>query len=281
MSFERGGKRLNGGSKKASRLITNMTAITPPVLLVALVVFASCSTLVEEAIASPDIIYSDSQDGWVNSLGFLDSTTIYIFTGDTVANYYFQGFVKFGLSGISGTVSSARLYLYVYQSSVDGTLDTTDPLQPPDGLGDCLARHIADYGTLDISDLDAPSIGNDPGVLLTDALPGPNVGYLSIDVTTAMQDDINNGRSFSSFMIKMFTDTDDNDDEEGWWFYTSEQTGISEDPYIEYALGPAPRPVGGVLTPVNKLDLLAPYLALICLVGAVTIAVAAERKRRA
>ena len=40
------------------------------------------------------------------------------------------------------------------------------------------------------------------------------------------------------------------------------------------------RAVGGVLTPTNKLDVLAPYLALIGLVGAVTAAVAI-RKRKA
>ena len=40
-------------------------------------------------------------------------------------------------------------------------------------------------------------------------------------------------------------------------------------------------PVGGVFTPVNKLAILAPYLALIGLLGAVTVAVAAKRKRTA
>ena len=40
------------------------------------------------------------------------------------------------------------------------------------------------------------------------------------------------------------------------------------------------RAVGGVLVPVNKLTVLAPYLALISLVGAVTVAVAATRRRK-
>jgi len=39
-----------------------------------------------------------------------------------------------------------------------------------------------------------------------------------------------------------------------------------------------PRPVGGVLTPTNKLEVLAPYLALIGLVGAVTVVVAMRRR---
>jgi len=40
----------------------------------------------------------------------------------------------------------------------------------------------------------------------------------------------------------------------------------------------APRPVGGVLVPVNKLVLLSPYLAILGLVGAVTVAVAIQRR---
>jgi len=40
-------------------------------------------------------------------------------------------------------------------------------------------------------------------------------------------------------------------------------------------------PVGGVFTPVNKLAILAPYLALIGLLGAVTVAVVTKRRRKA
>jgi len=43
---------------------------------------------------------------------------------------------------------------------------------------------------------------------------------------------------------------------------------------------PPPAPVGGVLVPVNKLDLLAPYLALVGLVGAVSTVFAIRKKRK-
>jgi len=42
----------------------------------------------------------------------------------------------------------------------------------------------------------------------------------------------------------------------------------------------APTPVGGIAVPANKLAILAPYLALVGLVGAVTAAVAIQRKRK-
>jgi len=49
---------------------------------------------------------------------------------------------------------------------------------------------------------------------------------------------------------------------------------------IRVVIEPTARPVGGILTPVNKLDILAPYLALLGLVGAVTVAVATTRRRK-
>lgn len=41
----------------------------------------------------------------------------------------------------------------------------------------------------------------------------------------------------------------------------------------------APRPVGGVVTPTNKLEILTPYLALVGLVAVVTTAIVAKRSR--
>jgi len=43
---------------------------------------------------------------------------------------------------------------------------------------------------------------------------------------------------------------------------------------------PPPKPVGGYAVPVNKLAILSPYLALLGLFGAVTLAVAARRRRK-
>jgi len=43
---------------------------------------------------------------------------------------------------------------------------------------------------------------------------------------------------------------------------------------------PTPRPVGGTVLPANKVAILAPYLALVGLVGAVTVAFAVKRRRK-
>jgi len=54
-----------------------------------------------------------------------------------------------------------------------------------------------------------------------------------------------------------------------------------EDLMIRAVVEPAFAPVGGVLIPVNKLTILAPYLALVGLIGAVTAAVGLIRRRKA
>jgi hypothetical protein len=183
-------------------------------------------------------VYSDSSDGWTYSWGGGSHSDTVLTVGDDITNNYGRSFVKFSLSGISGTLSFARLYLYVFQSIVDGIGYASGSLPNP-RLGDCQVIHIDDYGTLDGSDFNAPSIGNDPGVLISGTAT-PNVGYVSIDVTAAMQDDIYDGRTFSSFMIKLATDTDSDGKLDNWYFYASEQSGIDKDPYIGYFLAPTP-----------------------------------------
>jgi len=255
-------------------------------LLVMSIVLASCS--LPDANASPGIIFSDPSDGAVNDSGYGFGTGQSIGVGDGAGDFFMRGFVKFSLAGISGTLVSATLKMYVRSSHKDGTgygpgYAITSPLANP-GLGDLSVIHIDDYGIIEgltppqgLVVFNSPSIGNDPGVLIPGAGAGstPDVGYISIDVKAAMQDDISHGRSFTTFMLKLATGTDNDHEQDTWELRASEAGG--EGPYIEYSL---PTPVGGVAIPVNKLAILAPYLALVGLVGAVTVAVATTRRRK-
>ena len=223
--------------------------------------------------ASPDIVYSDLSDGYVESGGFAFDLVDDMRTGDKENNQYRQSFVKFSLAGITG-VDAATLYIYVQTSWRDSVEDNTSPLANP-GLGDCVVRHIGDYGTLDFGDLDSSSIGNDPGVLIGGS-GTPNVGYVSIDVTAAMQDDIANGRAFSTFMIRLTTNTDSDSQWDEWIFRTSNNGDTDQDPYIDYTAAYA---VGGYYAPVNNFAVLLPYFALVssaCIVSAILV----TRKRR-
>jgi len=250
--------------------MTKLAKFILPTLLIAVFLIVPTISSVK---ASPDIVFSDAQDGDVRDDGLVTANAISFSVGDQVDDYYRRGFVKFSLAGLSSTVASATLNIAVVSSVTNDVPDNTDPLNNI-GLGDLQVLHINDYGTLDASDFAAASIGNDPGVLIGSSAT-PNVGYVSVDVTAAMQDDINNGRSFTSYLLKMATDTD-NDDLMDMWELDASEAGVLSAPYIEYTL--SARAVGGILTPVNKLTILAPYLALLGLVGAVTVAVAVQRR---
>jgi len=61
--------------------------------------------------------------------------------------------------------------------------------------------------------------------------------------------------------------------------YLEEGGGITPD-LLSATVHQSSRPVGGILTTANKLAILSPYLALLGLVGAVTLAVATVRRRK-
>jgi hypothetical protein len=226
------------------------------------------------AVKAGFIIYGDPADGVVTSGGGINSSNGAFWLGDEASppNAVLRSLVKFSLAGVSGQLGSATLKLYVESSNLDGGSDVISPLDNI-GLGDTLVVHIDDFGTLDTSDFNAVSIGNDPGILIS-STTNPNVGYISIDVTSAIQADLDNGRAFTSFMIKMSVDTDGDGQVDRWFFSATERAGIDQDPIIEYELPP----VGGIVTPINKLEILAPYLALAGLIAAVSVAIIRRRK---
>jgi hypothetical protein len=244
-----------------------------PILLTIVLAFS----IMPQISAVTNIIYSDLSDGYITSDDAAFSSASQMWIGDIYLNRYRQGFVKFSLAGIT-TVDTATLYIKLDRSYHDGSEDETSPLTNP-GLGDCVIRHIDDYGTLDLGDLNAPSIGNDPGVLISGSATPNAESYISIDVTAAMQDDIANGRSFSTFMIKLSTNTDGDGNFDEWVFYASNAEGTDQDPYIEYE-GERGNPVGGIYAPNDKLSILTPYIALVGLIGAISTVFVFRRWRK-
>ena len=242
-------------------------------ILIALIIIGLSNPVTK----AESIIFGDPADGTVTSNGGTNSVGGNFFLGDEASppNTVLRGFVKFSLAGVSGQLDSATLRLYIEFSILDGGFDTVSPVDNI-GLGDTLVVHIDDFGTLFPSDFNAPSIGNDPGILFS-STTNPNVGYISIDVTSAMQDDIDNGRDFTSFMIKMSIDTDGDSLIDEWFFSATENTGTDQDPVIEYEYEFAP--VGGHAMPINKIVILTPYLALAGLIVAVSAIFVIKRRR--
>lgn len=224
MFFEKEAKRLCASARRASK----------PILLMVLIAFVSFSMLVPVAKALLPRIYSDLSDGMVTQSYGANPSANYMIVGDDPQNRPTRSFVKFSLSGISGPISFARLWVWVGSSFHNGvSWSGIGPLTNP-GLGDCRVIHIDDYDVLAFSSFSLPSIGNDPGVLLSSSATPADQGYVYIDVTAAMQDDLINGRSWSTFRIQLDTSTDNDNLEDSWYFYTS-NNGTNM-PYIEYNL---------------------------------------------
>jgi hypothetical protein len=269
--------------------MTRPYEFTLPIILIVLILLADYPVKLPVVNASPDIVFSDVEDGLVYDYGSIYTGGIW--AGDETGTSVIRGFVKFDLSGIplGHMITSATLNLYLYASRNDDVYDAASPLTNPDSsgpsIGPCRVFHILDYGTLSVDDFNPTLLSNHPGILL-DTTVTPSFGYVSIDVTAAMQDDVANGRAFSAFMIRMTTEPDGNTIRDRWEFWSMERTGTDEDPYIEYSTrrsGTIPNlpstVVGGIQIPVNNLMVLLPYFALlssICVISAILVA----RKKR-
>ncbi|MCS6767307.1 MAG: hypothetical protein NZ517_01020 [Candidatus Nitrosocaldus sp.] len=154
--------------------------------------------------------------------------------GDIILTEY-RSFIKFPISSLHGkSLASAVLKLTIERSIVNNTHDPSPPFNNP-GLGNTLVIHINDYGTLDVSDFNSPSIGNDPGVLIPASVDPSNP--VSVSVKNAMQDDINNLRSFTTYMVRTANGTDGDTRRDRWEFYTRNHS-VANAPKIEYTLAP-------------------------------------------
>ncbi|KON27061.1 hypothetical protein AC481_05780, partial [miscellaneous Crenarchaeota group archaeon SMTZ-80] len=81
-------------------------------------------------------------------------------------------------------------------------------------------------------------------------------------------------------LIRLATNTDSDAKADVWGFRASEHTGTDQDPFVEYELAPE-NPVGGIYTSNDKFNILAPYIALVGLIGAISTIIVIVKKFRA
>ena len=170
--------------------------------------------------------------------------------GDTTApNFGRRAVVKFNLAPLAGkTLAAARLKLTILQSRRNdaGTgaasetclteIDREAPFLNP-GLGNVNVVHIADYGTPDPTDYHSPSLGNDPGMLIS--VENPAVpGVLFVDVTNAMLQAIKLGAESVAFRIQAAIETDGDGCNDVFFFGASELSASDSRPVIQYAVAP-------------------------------------------
>ena len=111
---------------------------------------------------------------------------------------------------------------------------------------------------------------------LGDKHKGDRIIFKSLNDMEKAYGDIDNGRDFTSYMIKMSTDTDGDSQIDEWFFSAADNTGTDQDPIIEYTIV---GPVGGVASPVNKFDIIAPYVALAGLIAVASTLFIIKRRK--
>jgi len=132
-------------------------------------------------------IYSDTSDGIIQDyFGAMDLTTGTGSIEINTDNYENRAYQKFNISSISGTVTSARYYVYKTGGSTPYSINL-------------IVDHIPDYGILDGSEFYAAPYASNIGTMHT---PGSS-GYGSIDVTSYINSDRTNSRTFSSYCLRL------------------------------------------------------------------------------
>jgi hypothetical protein len=160
-------------------------------------------------------------------------------TGPGIVNLGRRGVLRFNLSDLAGErVQSAVLNLTLAKSRKDqypapGIIDNSPPFINP-GLGDTIVVHIADYAVPNGGIYVAPSIGNDPGVLIPAGVEPGSV--VSIDMARAMQQALDAGSSFVAFRIQTAVETDGDDLNDQWFFWSADYQNVEARPVIEYSL---------------------------------------------
>ena len=127
------------------------------------------------------------------------------YIGDTAASGSCKIFLSFDISGIpvGSTIESATLT--VYQSSYD---------QGGYGLGAVSVDHIYFGSTVAQSILDMPALSTISGFLAITY----SEGWKQLDVTSALQNDVDNTRSYSQYRMYHLGSNDDGEyDQDGWY----------------------------------------------------------------
>jgi hypothetical protein len=190
-------------------------------------------------------IVADSSDFCADEIGYDSGTNWDLSVGDTggdplspYTNIGERSLIKFSLAGL-GKIQSAELCLTIIQSrwiqdEQTGIVDNEAPFTNP-GLGNTVVIHIADYGDPGQEDYSAPSIGNNPGMLIQRNTQPSSV--VSIDVTGAVRRAMRLGESFVAFRIQTATESDNDCFSDRWHFASADNPEASYRPTIQVNCG--------------------------------------------
>ena len=191
------------------------TRIVIPILILFVMSFVAVSS-----VSATDVtLYptESNDDGFIEDIdndGDGDLVRInynYIASGDDSGNDELKGIVHFDISSIpaGAIIDSAtfRVYYYGYNT-------------PPTALpGDAKVDHIlSTTGNLTVGDFDSIALSSNIGQLVTTANRATYPEWRTLDVTTELQDDIDNSRSYSSYRSYISEGTDSDGVSDAYYF---------------------------------------------------------------
>jgi len=270
-----------------------MNKLAKFILPTVVVIFLVAVTLIRmpQPVSAADAVITSSADMYIledlpdTTTGF--ETSMYVRAGMT--GHIWRSLVMFDLSpipsgslinsaylslfyeGYSGNDPAGRTYTanrvtHSWVETVDGTKGTTwneanhDPLLHPGGC------------------VDWANGGDWTGSGAASSMVPSGTGWMTWDVTSIVKDWIEGGQPNYGFLIRDLSGEPGGSDAVA--SFRPREAYPSPVLEIDWSPWTPPRPVGGLLTPVNKLVVLSPYLTLIGFVGAVTVAVAITRRRK-
>ena len=141
-------------------------------------------------------VYNLEGEYYTETAGYEGETVLGLMTGITRAggpgapHMPCRSFIGFDISGINSTVLSATLTIYKGEDSSDPFTD----------LGPLIVEHVEFGDSLDVGDY------NISGTTITTISSEPAGGTVTVDVDEYVQDDLDNGRSFSQFRLRFTND---------------------------------------------------------------------------
>ncbi len=145
---------------------------------------------------------------------------MYFYVGDEDTNNFNRGFVSFDLSTIPSGANIISATLRIFQRSVEGT--------PYTDLGNLIVDHV-DFGDiLDSTDFNITPLQANIGILSTNS----TIEWKELNVTTAVKDDLSNGRIHSQFRLRFPNDTDNDQSSDYVTFWASDYSDPTYHPQL-------------------------------------------------
>jgi len=237
----------------------------------------SCLVMIPQTVYADLSVFTPSTaDTYIiNALSNNNFGTLYVLVVVSAPQDQAHSLVKFDISSIPQGATINLAYLMLYYSSNLGT--------NPAGRTVTANRVTKDWVELQAtwnsyktgSPWTTPGGDYVPDGAASATVPAA-YGWMTWTVTDIVKAWIQGGQPNYGFLVK-FADEDQVGEVQ---FHTREYTYEPDlRPILKVDWTPS-RPVGGVVTPVNKLQMLVPYLALAGLVGAATAAFTIRKRRR-